>query len=116
MVVLLTLTRHAQRRIVQAAAVAASDANAGSRILVVTAWSHSGGAGPRPAAASQAARLYAPCQITHAGLSRRYPDQGAARVCPTNSAAPPILGRVCGIRRFRLPLLIVEIAIPGMRS
>src|ERR1035437_1797683 len=34
--------------------------------------------------------------------------------CPTNSAAPPILGRVCGISRFRLPLLIVEIAIPGM--
>src|ERR1039457_6561882 len=44
--------------------------------------------------------------LLHAGLSRRYPDQGAARVCPTNSAAPPILGRVCGIRRFRLPLLI----------
>src|ERR1019366_7374595 len=67
MVVLLTLTRHAQRRIVQAAAVAASDANAGSRILVVTAWSHSGGAGPRPAAASRAARFIAPFQFTHAG-------------------------------------------------
>src|ERR1039458_10081442 len=91
MVVLLTLTRHAQRRIVQAAAVAASDANAGSRILVVTAWSHSGGAGPRPAAASQAARLYAPCQITHTGSlpAPRISSQPPAQPTPLSPPANP---------------------------
>src|ERR1017187_6239751 len=88
MVVLLTLTRHAQRRIVQAAAVAASDANAGSRILVVTAWSHSGGAGPRPAAASHAARLYAPCQITHAGSTPALGISAAPPPTPTHQRPP----------------------------